>query len=63
MPSIACPGADSAAGGVAVAPQSVTNFLPVTGSGDFSDPNQFEVTVLNGAVTSRIIQIVITINW
>jgi hypothetical protein len=35
----------------------------VTGSGDFSDPNQFEVTVLNGAVTSRIIQIVITINW
>jgi hypothetical protein len=35
----------------------------VTGSDDFSDPNQFEVTGLNGAVTSRIIQIVTRINW
>jgi hypothetical protein len=45
-----------------------TNFLPVTGehediANDYSDPNRFEVTDLNGAVTSRIVQIVSRISW
>jgi len=37
------------------------NFNPVTGIGD--DPDDFEVTGLNGAVTSRIIQLVARVTW
>ena len=38
-----------------------TNFLPVGDLG--SDPNDYEVTNLNGAVDSRIVQIVTRISW
>jgi len=37
------------------------NFTPVTGIG--SDPNDYEVTGLNGQVDSRVVQIVSRISW
>jgi hypothetical protein len=37
------------------------NYVPVTGLGD--DPDDYEVTGLNGAVTARILQIVSRVTW
>jgi len=37
------------------------NFLPVTGVG--ADPNDYEVTRLNGITTSRVMQLVTRVSW
>ena len=37
------------------------NFSPVTGIGD--DPNDYEVTGLNGTPTSRVLQLVSRVTW
>ena len=40
---------------------NVVNFVPLTGLG--TDPNDYEVTGLNGNVTARVMQIVSRLSW